>query len=123
MSVVRQATTAIVFLIVAGLLSPTLSAQDVVNNRKPTLEERLTFALRVRTNAEKKFVKDVVKLVDTGKLPQKIVDEAFFWVQRELERKKKGDPNAKKYIEKYPFFYFREILKLNAKKKANLIIK
>ena len=116
MSAVRQAITAFLFLLMVGNLQPTLNAQDVIDNRKPTLEERLTFGLRVRTADEKKFIKKIVGLVNIGKLDQKYVDQAFFWVQREIKRKQEGDPKAKKHIEKYPFFYFKQIVKLNAKR-------
>lgn len=116
MSVVRQAITAMTVLVLAGWLPPATTAQDVINNRKPTLEERLTYGLKVRTRDEKRFIKIVVALVDNKKLDQKIVDQAFFWVQREMERKAMGFPDAKKHIDKYPFFYFKQILKLNAKR-------
>ena len=102
-------------------MSPACTAQDVVTNRKPTLEERLRFGLRVRTKDEQKFIKLIVGMVEKGKLKQSIVDQAFFWVQREIRRKEQGDPKAKKHIQKYPFFYFKQIVKLNAKR-AGVII-
>ncbi len=116
MSAGRQAILAVLFCVCVGGLAHDATAQDVINNRKPTLEERLTFALKVRTADEKAFIKLIVAKVKAGTLKQKTVDEAFFWVQREIERKKKGDPKAKKYILKYPFFYCKRIVKLNAKK-------
>lgn len=102
--------------------SSSLMGQDVITNRKPTLEERLNNGLRTRRTSEKEFVKKVVKLVDTGKLKQKTVDEAFFWVRRELEKANNGDPGARKHIAKYPFFYFQRIVTLNAKR-AGVTIK
>ena len=92
----------------------TANAQTGAEGREATLEERLTSVLRVRTGTEKKFIKYVVMLVETSKLDQKIVDESFFWVRREIERKKNGDPKARKNIDKYPFFYFQRVLKRNA---------
>ena len=131
MSAVRQATAALPFLVfvfsfcclpASSSVTTSCSAQDVINNRKPTLEERLLYGLKVRTKDERVFIKLVVKLVETGKIKQEIVDQAFFWVQKERERKKKGDPEAKKHIEKYPFFYFKEVFKLNAKR-AGVVIR
>ena len=123
-SACRTAVVLGFFLFITGISGGSFaSGQDAISNRKPTLEERLTYGLKVRTADEKKFIKELVALVDSGKLKQKTVDESFFWVQREMERKKKGHPRARKYIEKYPFFYFRQIVKLNAKRNDNLIIK
>lgn len=121
MSAVRQAVTAVLLLVGAGILSPAATAQDVINNRQPTLEERLKFGLRVRTPDEQKFIKRIVLLVQIGKLDQKIVDQAFFWVQREIKRKQEGDPTAKEYIDKYPFFYFKQIVTLNAKRSGVIL--
>lgn len=92
------------------------TAQDVINNRVPTLEDRLNFGLKTRRPTEKAFIRQVVALVDAGTLDQKIVDESFFWVRREMEKKKKGDPTARKHILKYPFIFFQRIVKLNAKR-------
>lgn len=121
MSAFRQALTALFFLAFAGVLTPALTAQDVINNRKPTLEERLQFGLKVRTTDQKKFIKTVVNLVKTGKLKQKVVDESFFWVQKEMEKKKRGEPDARKHIDKFPFFYFKRVIKLNAKRQGVII--
>ena len=112
MSVVRQAIP--VFFLFVGFGS-SLPAQDAVKNRKPTLEERLKYGLRARTRDEKKFITTIVGMVNADKLKQKVVDESFFWVQREIERKKKG-VSTRKHIEKYPFFYFKKILILKAKR-------
>lgn len=120
MSAARRAF--VLCFVFAGCLTGAGRAQDVVKNRKATLEERLTFALRVRTADEKKFIKKVVGLVKAGTLKQKVVDESFFWVQREIERKKQGHKDARKNIDKYPFFYFKRIVILNAKR-SNVIIK
>lgn len=121
MSAVRQAIAALAFVVLASGFSSTGLSQDAVKNRKPTLEERLSYGLRVRTADEKKFVKVVVQLVETGKLKQDVVDQAFFWVQKEIRKKKEGDVSAKKHIDKYPFFYFKQIVTLNAKRSGVLI--
>jgi hypothetical protein len=65
----------------------------------------------------RKILSGIVGMVKTGKLKQKVVDESFFWVQREIDRKKKGISN-RKYIDKYPFFYFKRIMILNAKREG-----
>lgn len=103
------------FLSFAGTSSQG-SAQDVINNRVPTLEDRLNFGLKTRRPTEKTFIRQVVALVDAGTLDQKVVDESFFWVRREMEKKKKGDPTARKHVLKYPFIFFQRIVKLNAKR-------
>ena len=111
---------AICLFAIAGSASQA-SAQDVINNRIPTLEERLNFGLKTRRPTEKAFIRQVVALVDAGTLKQKVVDESFFWVRREMEKSKRGDPTARKHISKYPFIFFQRIVKLNAKK-AGVII-
>ena len=92
------------------------SAQDVINNRVPSLEDRLNFGLKTRRPTEKAFIRKVVALVDAGTLKQKVVDESFFWVRREMEKSKMGDPNARKHISQYPFIFFQRVVKLNAKR-------
>lgn len=92
------------------------SAQDVINNRIPSLEERLNYGLKTRRPTEKAFIRKVVALVDAGKLKQKVVDESFFWVRREMEKSRMGDPNARKHISKYPFIFFQRVVTLNAKR-------
>jgi len=73
------------------------------------LSERLRAGLKVRTKAEHKFIDRVVILVHTGKLPQKIVDQVFFWARKRAAQKL----GAKK---KRPMIYFQPALVRIAKK-------
>ncbi len=78
--------------------------QDDDNPAVADLRERLNSGLRLRTDAEKTFVEQVVSGVEAGSIPRDLVDSTFLWV-----RSNKGHSN-------YPFFYFERVLRLRAKK-------
>lgn len=121
MSSYRNAVFALVFLFISVLMTATASAQKGTTKRLPTLEERLVFGLKARRASERAFIKRIVLMVNMGELKQKTVDESFFWVRNEMEKKKRKDPNAKKHIDKYPFFYFEQVIKANAKRNGVIV--
>lgn len=51
-----------------------------------SLEDQLTTGLKARRPEETEFIADVVRLVDTGKLPRKLVDSTFMWAVRRGKR-------------------------------------
>lgn len=93
------------FVIVASgavpLTTSTASAQDV--HLKATLRDRLVYGLKARRPSEFQFIDAVVAQVDSGVIPERLVDETFFWVR-------KNKPNYS-----YPFIYFERILRLRGK--------
>ena len=66
------------------------------------LQDRL-LQLQARLPEEKKFVADVVQLVEQGHLPEPVVNEAFFY-------------SIKRYGGPAPFPYFERILRLQAER-------
>ena len=67
-------------------------------------ERQLNAILRTRLTEEKKFVEQLVDLVEQEKLPRTLLDRSHKWVR-------KRRPHTR-----YPFVYFERVLRLQAKK-------
>ncbi len=65
-------------------------------------EERLNAVLKTRRDEEKKFVKDVLRLVKDGELPEHLIETSYKWVVN-----KRPDSD-------YPFIYFERVLRIQA---------
>lgn len=76
--------------------------------RSPALLERLLVGLKVKTNSDRVFVARVVKAVQEGKLPLKLVDSTFFWARKKAARNR--------YTANNPMIYFRPGMEARAKK-------
>jgi hypothetical protein len=74
-----------------------------------TLRDRLIFGLQARLKSEVAFVDLVVVRVRTGQLPQRLVDETFFWAREHT----KPSPNGRR---QRPIVYFQPAMKLRAEK-------
>jgi hypothetical protein len=61
-------------------------AQQVVS-----LRDRLVVGLQARLKSEVAFVERVVAKVRTGKLPQHVVDETFFWARDRASIRRNGN--------------------------------
>ena len=70
------------------------------SGRVASLSDQLKSGLKARRDVEFKFIEDVVKLVQTGKLPVKLVVETMQY--------------ARKKPTGYPFQYFQRALALRA---------
>ena len=70
--------------------------------RGPVLEERLIVGLRVKTDADREFIANVVNLVQAGKLPVKLVDGTYFWARSKAAQRRNLANN--------PMVYFRPAL-------------
>ena len=79
-------------------------AQSDGANRLEKYEATVNAVLHTHRDEEKKFISDVFKLVEKGRVPQKIVDQSLSWVR--IHRSKT----------KHPFVYFERILRFHAKK-------
>ena len=47
-----------------------------------SLEDQLKTGLKARLPEENEFLEEVARLVETGKLPRKLVDSTFMWAVR-----------------------------------------
>lgn len=65
-----------------------------------SLEDQLKTGLRARRPEETEFVAAVARLVDSGRLPRKLVDSTFIWAVRRGKR--------------YPFPAFQQAIRLQA---------
>ena len=72
------------------------------SGRVASLKDQLNARLRTRRDVEKKFVDDVVALVQTGRLPVKLVVETMQYSRRKPTR--------------HPFQYFQRALVLRAER-------
>ena len=65
-----------------------------------SLEDQLKTGLRARRPDETEFIAEVARLVDSGRLPRKLVDSTFIWAVRRGKR--------------YPFPAFEQAIRLQA---------
>jgi len=78
----------IVAVVVAlGILFTTYSSAQQSSNTAPqqgrqvTLREQLTVGLKARTKADTAFINVVVRAVEQGRLPRRLVDTTFLWAR------------------------------------------
>ena len=85
----------------------------VVTPAKPdqpiTLRDRLVVGLQARLKSEVDFCDNVADKVNTGKIPQRLVDETFFWARERAASIRNGH----KYR---PIVYFQPGLRARADK-------
>lgn len=93
--------------VLAAVVFPS-AVSEAQLTRGPALEERLLVGLKVRTREDREFVEQVVKLVNQGKLPVKLVDSTFFWARDKASRKRS--------MANRPMVYFRPALLSRAAK-------
>lgn len=74
--------------------------EPVVGAETISLEDQLKTGLRARRPEETEFVEEVARLVDSGRLPRKLVDSTFIWAVRRGKR--------------YPFPAFQQAIRLQA---------
>ena len=55
--------------------------EQAVPGRPISLRDRLITGLKARLKSEVAFVDKIVARVNAGKLPQRLVDETFFWAR------------------------------------------
>lgn len=80
------------------------SAQEFDELTLVQLERQLNSILKTRLNEEKLYIATIVKLVNDGKLPRKLINTSFKYVK-----------NKRPYT-KYPFVYFARVLHFQAKR-------
>ena len=94
-----------VFLFLAGALSVlpdtwTRAEEPVSGAEVISLEDQLKTGLKARRPEETEFIEEVARLVNTGRLPRKLVDSTFMWALRRRTN--------------YPFPAFERALRLQA---------
>ena len=99
-----QRIPAMFVLATLAIFSPTakcVHAEDPVGGAEViSLEDQLKTGLRARRPEETEFIEEVARLVDTGRLPRKLVDSTFIWAVRRGKR--------------YPFPAFEQAIRLQA---------
>jgi hypothetical protein len=82
----------------------TFTPENFTDTRFLQYEQQLNAILKTRRDEERKFISDLVKNVREGKLPSKLIQTSFKWVQ-----KKRPKTN-------FPFIYFEKVLRIQATK-------
>lgn len=80
----------------------TFAPESFTDQRFLQYEQKLNAILKTRRDEERKFVKDIVLNVRAGKMPSKLIQTSFKWVQN-----KRPKTN-------FPFIYFERVLRLQA---------
>jgi hypothetical protein len=80
--VLTTVSLATVSLTATSVQAQTTGATSVTPSKKITLQQRLEKGLKARRKSELKYIAEVVDLVEKGKLPEKVVDGAFFQSRR-----------------------------------------
>ena len=75
----------------AAELAP-LSIRQATADKPLTLRDRLIVGLQARLKSEVQFIDFVVMLVHQGDVPQRLVDETFFWARQRAARPLHGRP-------------------------------
>jgi hypothetical protein len=78
-------------------------------NHPVSLHDRLVVGLKARLPSELAFIDLVVEKVAAGELPERLVNETFFWARTHAGQSKIGRPQR-------PIIYFQPALVLRAKK-------
>jgi hypothetical protein len=75
-----------------------------------TFRDRLVTGLRARLDSEVDFVESVVAEVQAGRLPQRLVDQTFFWARSAAARRQRSGRNPR------PIIYFQAAMTLQARR-------
>lgn len=84
--------------------SQSFTPENFTDKRFQQYEQQLNAILKTRRDEERKFISEIVLKVREGKLPSKMVQTSFRWVQ-----KKRPETN-------FPFIYFERLLRLQVAK-------
>jgi hypothetical protein len=122
-TLVRAASIAAVAAIAVGLMwaanaGQSLATADEIGEVHLTpaapgqpisLHDRLVVGLKARLKSELAFIDVVVADVAAGELPERLVDETFFWARTHAAQSRMGRPQR-------PIVYFQPALVARAKK-------
>ena len=82
----------------------TFTPENFTDSRFLKYEQQLNAILLTRRTEERKFISDIVANVRAGKLPSRLIQTSFKWVQQKRPRAN------------FPFIYFEKVLRLQADK-------
>jgi hypothetical protein len=104
------------FVVGTGLLTPAAPFELGTIHIKPgtaeqpiSLRDRLVVGLQARLKSEIGFCNTVAIKVQMGKLPQRVVDQTFFWARERASASRNG-------LQTRPIIYFQPAMKLRAEK-------
>jgi hypothetical protein len=83
-------------------IGQTFTPENFTDQRFLQYEQQLNAILKTRRDEERQFINELVLKVREGKLPSKLIQTSFRWVQ-----KKRPQTN-------FPFIYFEKVLRLQA---------
>ncbi len=101
---------AVATLTLRSAAAPEVEKVDVTPGKADqpiSLRDRLVVGLQARLKSEVNFCEAVVTRVNTGQLPQRLVDETFFWARQRAAAARNG-PNHR------PIVYFQPAMKARA---------
>ena len=78
----RCAPILLVFVLTNILWVPSQAEEPAGGSESISLEDQLKTGLKARLPEENEFLEEVARLVETGKLPRKLVDSTFMWAVR-----------------------------------------
>ena len=84
-----------------------IDATPAKPNRPVTLRDRLVIGLEARLKTEVAFVDAVATEVQAGHLPQRLVDQTFFWARQRAAIARNGRTNR-------PIIYFQPAMRARA---------
>jgi hypothetical protein len=104
------AGTALLLLVAAGVWSTfSVSVSSAVTHQKATLRERLIYGLLAKIPSEIEFIDRVVLKVHKGELPERLVNETFFWARERATPSQNGSPRR-------PIIFFQPAMTDRAKR-------
>jgi hypothetical protein len=113
----RRLAAVVLSLLAAAVLLSSGAAQSSVGpanvtpattDKPVSFRDRLIVGLRALSKSDIDFVDNVVARVQAGQLPQRLVDQTFFWARERAARTPGGRGHR-------PIVYFRPALTLQAK--------
>lgn len=123
MSILRLLAVATLVLMLSRVAEQAIAATPEVENisitpaksqRPITVRDRLVVGLQARLKPEVAFVDAVVVKVNTGQIPQRLVDETFFWSRERAAIKRNGRTRR-------PIIYFQPAMTARAKR-LNIVL-
>ena len=79
------------------------------SKRPVTLRDRLVTGLRARLKSEIEFIDGLVLAVNLGQVPQRLVDQTYFWARIRARDERYGRPRR-------PIIYFQPAMAARAKR-------
>lgn len=99
----------VLFALIVASVWVAFPASSAESQQRATLRERLVFGLLAKIPSEIAFIDLVVLKVETGKLPERMVNQTFFWARERASPSENGSPRR-------PIIYFQPAMKARAKR-------